>query len=210
MRHARTLIAQHGATRAAAILGASPSTIRRWAAGEFQAVRRSTRKLANRARKARKDAADYARHHKAKPVTRVPVVPKAARLKRLDYSKLGQPIPGKPGKRYTKKNLPVIDSATVAHDVRGFGREDVLLVLQALRDRGGKFRLVFVTPRGVLTDSSGRVVGHDENDRRTTAQRRASTAPLDPEGMSDDDLEDWLTQALQSGSYKPMFIMEME
>lgn len=196
MRQARTLKAANGAARAARILGVSESTLRRWAGGEFQTVKKSTVKLARAATKARREAREYARAHGAAPVTgaRVRIVPKAKRVIRRDWSLLGRPVPGKPGKKYTRKTLPEVRAETVAHDVRGFAADDVALVLQALRDRGGKFRVVFQTPKG---------------DKRYPS-RRGSTAPLDPEDMDDDELGEWLSGALQGGVYKPLFVMEMD
>lgn len=115
------------------------------------------------------------------------------------------------GARYTKKNLPWIDASTVAHDVAGFSLENVWEILMALRDRGAKLRLIFVTPKGVVTDSSGVKLLSVKDDKRTASERKASTAPLDPEDMSDADLWDWLNNdALKGAGYKPLFIMEME
>lgn len=191
-----------------------------WASGRFSDVSKSTKKLSKKATETRRKARDYARSHKAKPIVNVPIVPKAERLKRLDYSKEGQIIPGqfyergprkgqpkryRAQKRKDKKstmasNLPLIDSNTIAHDVRGFSLEDVLLVLCALRDRGSPFRVVYRIPKG-LQDYNGDI---------SDGKARGSSAPLDAEGMEDEELWDWLYYTvLQGGKLKPLYVMEM-
>ena len=207
----RTLLQDRSGRQLARELKVSESTVRRWknalveAPKEPVVARRLERVYKSECAGIRREA----RQGKVKRPRGLGVLPRVRRIKRPAYELLKQPIPGKPGKFYSKKNLPRVDTGTVEYDVSKMYKGEILRLIAWIRDRGGKFRVIY---RVNVRAYGGE--GKLKHKRRLDLRGkwiRTSTAPEDPSEWTDADIMDYLdTNVYKTQFHQPMMIMENE
>lgn len=207
----RTLLQDTSARALARRLGVSDSTVRRWRDERVDRVanRNTARKLERAYTREVADIRREARRGKVRLPRGLEIKPKVRRIQRPAYELLKQPIPGKPGKFYTKKTLPKVATGTVEYDVSRMDRGEIMRLIAWIRDRGGKFRVIYKV--------SVRAYGGEEKlkyKRRMDLRGktiRTSTAPEDPEDWTDADILDYLeTNVYKTQFHKPVYLMENE
>lgn len=207
----RTLLQDRSGRQLARDLKVSESTVRRWKNAQTRQVKepRVRRGISRSYEREVKAIRREARQDKVKLHKLGTFVPRVRRIQRPAYELLKQPIPGKPGKFYTKKTLPKVATGTVEYDVAKMDKGELMRLIAQIRDRGGKFRVVY--------RANIRAYGGEKKlkyKRRLDLRGkwiRTSTAPEDPEDWTDADILDYLdTNVYKTQFHQPLMVMENE
>lgn len=207
----RTLLQDRSGRQLARELKVSESTVRRWKNALVETPKEPI--VARRLERAYKAECSGIRREARRGRVKLPrglnVLPRVRRIKRPAYELLKQPIPGKPGKFYTKKTIPRVDTGTVEYDVSKMDKSEILRLIAWIRDRGGKFRVIYRA--NVRAYGGPDKLKHKRRLDLRGKWIRTSTAPEDPSEWTDSDILDYLdTNVYKTQFHQPMMIMENE